>query len=187
MVRSSFFAKAALLLAVASFLAFGPAAASDRRGGEPRLAPLAFVKFCLAYPSECVVRGQENARLDIGAGSLGTLRAVNEEVNGRIAVDRQLAGRETVASWRLFPSRGNCNDYAVTKRHALLARGLPSSALLLAAVQTPSGEDHLVLIVRGRGEDLVLDNLTPAIRRWSETGYRMLGRQAAGDPRMWES
>ena len=44
-----------------------------------------------------------------------------------------------MASWRLYPRRGNCNDYAVTKRHALLAQGIPSSALLLARTRGSLG------------------------------------------------
>jgi predicted transglutaminase-like cysteine proteinase len=58
---------------------------------------------------------------------------------------------------------GDCNDYAVTKRHMLLQRGLPAKALRLSAVRTGSGTGHLVLLaVTSKGE-LVLDKLTDAI------------------------
>jgi predicted transglutaminase-like cysteine proteinase len=45
------------------------------------------------------------------------------------------------------PSSGDCNDYAVTRRHDLIARGWPARSLLLAEVITSWGEHHLVVVV----------------------------------------
>ncbi|WP_240543982.1 transglutaminase-like cysteine peptidase [Bradyrhizobium canariense] len=62
----------------------------------------------------------------------------------------------------MFPSAGNCGDYAVTKRHLLLRLGWPSSSLLLGEVTIrTTGEHHLVL--------LVLDNLSGIIIQLSES------------------
>jgi predicted transglutaminase-like cysteine proteinase len=80
---------------------------------------------------------------------------------------------------------GDCNDYAVTKRHVLLQRGLPAKALRLSAVRTSSGEGHLVLLVVTTKGELVLDNLTDAIRPWRSTDYRWLKIQSASDARFW--
>jgi hypothetical protein len=64
----------------------------------------------------------------------------------------------------IAPKTGNCNDYAVTKRHELLSRGWPSRALLLAEVIVPSGERHLVVVVRVKQGDFVIDNRNADIR-----------------------
>ena len=52
----------------------------------------------------------------------------------------------------------------MTKRHELMARGWPARSLLLAEVVTNWGEHHLVLVVRTRTADLVLDNLDADIK-----------------------
>ena len=50
--------------------------------------------------------------------------------------------------WTIAPHEGDCNDYAVTKRHQLLEKGLPSSALRLSVTKTVTlGVGHLVLVV----------------------------------------
>ncbi|MDH2357445.1 transglutaminase-like cysteine peptidase [Bradyrhizobium sp. SSUT112] len=83
------------------------------------------------------------------------------------------------------PDRGDCNDYAVTKRHELLHRGLPSSALLLSEVVTRWGKHHLILVVRTPSGDLVLDNLTPVIKPWAHVPYRWVRIQMPSQLRLW--
>ena len=80
---------------------------------------------------------------------------------------------------------GDCNDYAVTKRHALLESGLPSKALRLSVVKTASGIGHLVLVVVTTKGDIVLDNLTEVIRPWQSTDYHWLKIQSATDSKFW--
>jgi hypothetical protein len=87
----------------------------------------------------------------------------------------------------ISPASGDCNDYAVTKRHELIKRGWPGQSLLLAEVVTRWGEHHLVLVVRTEGADLVLDSLSPQIRAWSTTGYRWVRIQSPENPVYWAS
>jgi len=87
--------------------------------------------------------------------------------------------------WTIAPTLGDCNDYAVTKRHELVADGLPARALRLSVVKTASGIGHLVLVVTTNKGDLVLDNLTDAIRPWQRTSYQWLKIQSAEDARFW--
>jgi predicted transglutaminase-like cysteine proteinase len=61
----------------------------------------------------------------------------------------------------------------VSKRHELLRRGWPARTLLLSEVVVSSGEHHLVLVIRTRNGDLVLDNLTPQVKPWSRTRVQM--------------
>jgi predicted transglutaminase-like cysteine proteinase len=57
--------------------------------------------------------------------------------------------------------------------------------LRLAVVKTASGVGHLVLVVVTIKGDLVLDNLTEAIRPWQNTDYQWLKIQSASDAHYW--
>ena len=61
----------------------------------------------------------------------------------------------------------------------------PSGALLLSEVLTRWGKHHLVLVVRTRSGDLVLDNLTPQIKPWARAPYRWVRMQMPNSPRLW--
>src|SRR5205814_7262803 len=96
---------------------------------------------------------------------------VNAKVNRSIKPEANLLGLAG-EKWIVSPKSGDCNDYAVTKQHELLARGWPSRTLLLAEVVTNWGEHHLVLVVRTAEGDLVLDNLSANVRPSSKTPYQ---------------
>jgi predicted transglutaminase-like cysteine proteinase len=117
---------------------------------------------------------------------LEDLLTVNRDVNRNILPQAELGGVLN-EHWRISPNAGACHDYAVTKRHALLARGWPSRSLLLAEVVLPSGEHHLVLVVRTDQGDLVLDNLTAGIRPWSQTPYMWVRIQSPSNPSLWST
>jgi predicted transglutaminase-like cysteine proteinase len=155
---------------------------------EPTLAPIAHTKFCARYPDECAVP-RDRIIFRGGATSatkerMAELADVNASVNRRIA---PLIGTQKPATkeWSITPSRGDCNDYAVTKRHELLARGWPMRNLLLSEVVLSDGEHHLVLVVRLKGGDVVLDNLDSEIRSWSQATYRWVKMQRPGNPNYW--
>lgn len=153
------------------------------REGEPALAPLAHVRFCMDRPAECQA-GEGGDTVTLDPDTREVLDEVNRSVNRRI---HPTPKRYLVGQWEIGPARGDCNDFAVTKRHELIARGLPARALLLAVVETSWGEGHLVLVVRSDQGDYVLDNLSPALRRWSSTGHTFLKLQSRHDPRAWVS
>ncbi len=156
--------------------------------GAPTLAPMAHVRFCVRYPAECrpqhIVFRPRLPALD--AAHWHELVSVNREVNQSIAPQHKSPG-VTGVGWIVAPRAGDCNDYAVTKRHDLLARGWPARALLLAEVVTNWGEHHLVLVVRTRQADLVLDNLTREIRPWSKAGYQWVRIQSPANPLFWST
>ena len=87
--------------------------------------------------------------------------------------------------WQVAPAAGDCEDYALTKRHMLIRSGWPASSLRLAVARTPWGEGHMVLVVRTSKGDLVLDNLTGSVRQWSKTGLRWEMIQSSRNPRNW--
>lgn len=189
--------RSAVLLLVLALQCLAPALALDTPRaskprvervalGQPVLAPLAHTRFCLRYPEDCSAAGvvADDAIVTLTNERRAELEFVNRTVNRALKPDRP---HEPVTgeNWLISPATADCNDYAVTKRHELLARGWPSSALLLAEVVTPIGEHHLVLIVRTDMGDLVADNLNMAILRWEFTRYHWVRAQSPENPQFW--
>ncbi len=152
---------------------------------SPALAPFQHVRFCLRYPSDCKSDPTEIDRIELNAENSELLKRVNSDVNAAIIPMVKDHGPELGDGWTIAPSMGDCNDYAVTKRHELLQSGLPAKALRLSVVKTASGIGHLILVVVTTKGELILDNLTEAIRPWQSTDYHWLKIQSASDARFW--
>jgi predicted transglutaminase-like cysteine proteinase len=163
----------------------GPSPAALIVASSPTLAPFQHVRFCLHYPSECKSEAGELDRIDVNAAISELLKRVNHDVNTAIAPTVKSYGTDLRDGWTIAPAAGDCNDYAVTKRHDLIESGLPAKALRLSVVKTASGTGHLVLVVATTKGDLVLDNLTEEIRPWQSTNYQWLKIQSAADARFW--
>lgn len=152
---------------------------------RPTLAPMAYTEFCIRYQDQCrqktVFRG---GPVNLTGERWADLREVNRSVNQDSVPERNERGLAGEA-WLINPNRGDCNDFAVSKRHELLQRGWPARALLLSEVVTNSGEHHLVLVVRTGSGDLVLDNLTAQIKPWSRVPYRWVRIQMPNESRLW--
>ena len=151
----------------------------------PTLPPMAYTQFCLRYQNECRVKPMfRGGLIRLTPKRWADLDEVNHIVNREIIPERNelgLAGE----TWLINPNRGDCNDYAVSKRHELLDRGWPARALLLSEVVVNSGEHHLVLVVRTKSGDLALDNLTSQIKPWSRAPYRWVRVQMPNNSRLW--
>lgn len=153
----------------------------------PTMAPFAHVRFCLANPAECrerkiVFRG---GPVKLTEAKRRELTKVNIEVNRAIIAASATDETAATEKWLISPQYGDCNDYAVTKRHKLLSKGWPSRALLLAHVVVPSGEHHLVVVVRTDKGDLVLDNLSANLRTPAKTGYEWVRVESPANPKYW--
>jgi predicted transglutaminase-like cysteine proteinase len=161
---------------------------------EPTLAPMAHTVFCLRYQEDCQVQKIDFRKRNIAmtVERLNELNTVNRRVNRDIIPEPNLGGLAT-EQWLVSPPAGDCNDYAVTKRHELLARGWPSRSLLLSEVVVPSGEHHLVLVVRMtdtdqvRDIDLVLDNLNANLRPIGITPYKWVRMESPSNPKYWST
>lgn len=185
-----------LIAALVSCHFLGAANARDRitqeagylvpiEASSPILAPFQHVRFCLRYPSDCKSDPTENERIDLNEETAKLLDRVNRDVNGAISPTVKEHGSDLQDGWTILPVVGDCNDYAVTKRHELIQNGLPSKALRLSVVKTATGIGHLVLVAATTRGDLVLDNLTETIRPWQDTDYHWLKIQSAADARFW--
>lgn len=158
--------------------------------GSPVLPPIGHSRFCLRYPDDCEVHSIDfrHRNIELTAARWNDLNSVNREVNRAIDPFVTIESA-TVEQWLISPATGDCKDYAVTKRHELLMRGWPSRALLLSEVIVPSGEHHLVLVVRTKDADLVLDNLNANIRPVTKTyaQYQWVRIESPQNPKFWNS
>lgn len=164
------------------------AAASTTTLADGRMAapPPGFVSFCMHNIAACTNHAPASQNIVVlNDETRAKLIAVNSQVNDAIVYepDEQQYGVANI--WTLNPSFGNCKDYALAKRQALIADGFPEKALRIAIVRTERDELHAVLTVDTDRGDFVLDSLTPEIQPWSETRYSWLSRQSADDPLRW--
>jgi predicted transglutaminase-like cysteine proteinase len=142
---------------------------------------MAHIRFCMTYEGQCDAapdrRESSHSRQDHWAEAMKVNFAVNRAI--RSEPD---AGFDT---WDIHVPKGDCEDYALQKRAELIARGWPTDHLRLAIVRTKWGEPHAVLLVRIGTVDYALDNLTPSVKPWDETGHDYLILQDRHDPKLW--
>ncbi len=113
------------------------------------------------------------------------LISVNARVNAEIRPVADLAATGKRDAWLVSGRMGDCEDFAIRKRQALIRLGWPSHSTLITIAGHPVYGQHAVLIVRTNKGDFVLDNLSSAIRGWHEVSYNWVKRQSKHDPRKW--
>lgn len=106
---------------------------------------------------------------------------INEQLTPRD--DHELYGVSDY--WTPGIVEGDCEDYMILKKQALIAAGWSADQVLYSVVEGTQTPYHAVLIVRTDQGDFVLDNMTDQILPWAETGYRFVVRQSAADPYSW--
>lgn len=141
--------------------------------------PLGFGLMCLEHPEQCESGG--SAQVKATSSVMATLKRVNSHVNRTIKPKYDAAGTDV---WTVGASSGDCEDYVLAKRSALIKAGIPASSLRIAYVKTKRGEGHAILVVKTNGKDLVLDNMTATIKPLSQTGYRIISMSGA-NPLKW--
>jgi predicted transglutaminase-like cysteine proteinase len=153
----------------------------------PSQPPYGFVRYCEGSPASCDPSGTADQRLQPTPLSLSELDDVNRRVNTAIspATDADIYGVSEY--WTIPTQRGDCEDYALLKQKLLIARGWPSSALLLTVVRDEKGEGHAVLTARTSQGDYILDNKVDDVRLWNRSGYQYVMRQSYIDPKVWVS
>jgi predicted transglutaminase-like cysteine proteinase len=87
---------------------------------------------------------------------MDTLRQVNDRVNGGIRYVAQDASTDVL---RIGAAEGDCDDYVVTKRFALLSAGFAPERLT-SPVVSYRGQSHVVLVV---DRSWVLDNIERSV------------------------
>ena len=183
------YARAALALVVAltGMVPATPSQAIDARHHLPAKAvvsaPAGAIGLCNQYDWAC---SRSVTPVEFPADALQTLRRVNQFANRAITPVSDMAQYAVAERWALPTKRGgDCEDYALYKKYALIKQGFPPQRLLLASVLDRKMQPHAVLIVRIGPEDLVLDNLTSRIVTWDRTGYTFLRMQDPDKPERW--
>ena len=149
--------------------------------------PYGFVRFCEANPQECIVTSAMDARFEATPERLSEIDDINRAVNHEIepATDLEIYG--VAEYWTLPKTRGDCEDYALLKRHRLIEHGWPSGALLMTVVRDEKGEGHAVLTARTVQGDFILDNKVDEVKVWHRTRYDYVMRQSYLNPTIWMS
>jgi predicted transglutaminase-like cysteine proteinase len=136
-------------------------------------------QFCNNYSSQC--RVDTTRQVTMTSELMTVLEQVNSRVNRSIRASYDRPGRDT---WSLNPRSGDCEDFALSKRAALISQGVPAGVLRIAITKTRRGEPHAVLVVRTSSGDLVLDNLRSRVTTLAQSGYRLQFMSGA-DPRQF--
>ena len=103
--------------------------------------PRGFVRFCEENRSECTANSNVEARVAASSLRLRELDEINRGVNQEITPETDLEHYGMSEYWTLpTDGRGDCEDYALLKRHKLMQLGWPSSALLMTVVTDESGK-----------------------------------------------
>jgi predicted transglutaminase-like cysteine proteinase len=151
----------------------------------PAQPPHGFVRFCESTPKECSPDQNSEARFDASAERLRELDDVNRQINQAITPATDLEVYGVNEYWTLPRTRGDCEDYALLKRHKLIEKGWPVSSVLMTVVRDEKGEGHAVLTARTVQGDFVLDNKSDEVRVWTTTPYQYVMRQSYLNPRVW--
>lgn len=170
--------KAALCgLVLAAGMISATSAHANTRGGGSVLTPVAMKFFCMQNAGEC--SGGGASQVTMTDDLVGMLQSVNRRVNSSIQYTT-----ERVDKFSLNPSRGDCEDYALSKRSALIRQGVPAASLRLAFTHTRRGVPHAVLVVKTSKGDYVLDNMSNKIVTLNASGYNIFMMSTA-NPLRW--
>lgn len=167
-----------------------PAAAADflPDSSIPTPVPAGFISFCIRFSGQCELKPEAPASVFLTDAAWRTLNIVNRTVNESIWPEHDIVHYDRADFWTIpTDGYGDCDDYAVTKRQALIYAGFPAPALRLAVVYSPRVDRHAVLTVTTDKGDFVLDNMRNDIVPWDATGYTWIERQDPARPLGWVS
>lgn len=140
-------------------------------------APLPYQYFIKANPNQGkVVSGKKPDLNDLTK----VIYSVNLKINKAIKPVKEKAD-----TWSLYPKQGDCEDYVVSKRDALIKKGFGSRYLLIALCQLSTGEKHAVLVVKSKVGDYILDNLTNDLIPKVKSRYKWISIQSEIDPKIF--
>jgi len=111
--------------------------------------------------------------------------AVNNAVNAAVVAVSDADYYQVAEYWAYPDGYGDCEDFALAKRRALIEAGWNPSTLLMTVVRESNGSGHAVLLVRTDRGDVVLDNQDGRVLLWNETPYQFLKRQSQADSGKW--
>jgi predicted transglutaminase-like cysteine proteinase len=150
--------------------------------------PPGFLDFCERFADQCAAPEDAPQPASLTDETLGLVQLVNTAMNRAIRPEEDKAhyGREEF--WTIpLDGYGDCDDYVLVKRKALINLGMPASALRIALVFAPGFVRHAVLTVSTDKGNYVLDNLTDDILSWDRTAYTWIKWQDPKSKTGWAS
>ena len=148
--------------------------------------PVGHLDFCRSRPEECQPNANVQSAVSLTETNWQQLVSTNAYYNQTIVpvTDQELY---KVDEFWTYPTSGygDCEDFVLAKRHALIQLGWSPSTLLISVVRQRDGSGHAVLLVRTDRGDLVLDNQDGAIKVWNETPYQFIKRQSQAHSGQW--
>lgn len=175
----------AVVLSPASAVPASSATSLWMQTGSVTSQPIGHYEFCRLYTDECSIKSAPAKPSQVTERGWQVIRQINLSVNASIdpITDEDLYGKEEV--WAYPTDAGDCEDYALLKRRALMDRGFSAADLLMTVLLKPNGEGHAVVTVRTSQGDFILDNLEADVLLWSKTSYKFLKRQASFHSGRW--
>jgi len=170
------FAKGSVYLNHPAFAVVGNSAVS---------IPIGHAQFCRSHTSECSSNAAVVDAMVLTESRWTELLEVNAEFNASIVPVTDQNLYQVTEFWTYPNGYGDCEDYVLAKRRALIAKGWEPSTLLISVVRQSNGEGHAVLMVRTDRGDLVLDNQASLVKVWNETPYRYIKRQSQDNAGKW--
>jgi predicted transglutaminase-like cysteine proteinase len=153
----------------------------------PAAIPSGFIGFCLRYSDQCDLPANAPTTMKLTQAKWELLNHVNRTWNASIRFVDDRAHYGVTDYWTIATDgHGDCDDFALTKRKALIDAGLPVAALRIAMVLTDTKEQHAILTVTTDRGDFVLDNLSDQVRPWSAPRYAWFERQDAKTSWRWD-
>ncbi len=149
--------------------------------------PWGWLDFCDRYQDECAGGPSAPADIELNPKVWALIKKVNEQVNHSIRPMADMDHWGVIDQWDLpLDGYGDCEDYALMKRHILIAQGLPRQALLMTVVKDENGEGHAILTVKTDHGEFILDNMREHVMPWEALPYVFVKRQSQADPDVWE-
>lgn len=139
--------------------------------------PHGFLVMCQDHPSEC--RGGGASSVKYTDKLFALLKRINARVNNGITPVRN----EVIDVWSINATRGDCEEYVLAKRRALISAGIPASALSIVYALR-NGGGHAILAIHTDRGDYVLDNMTGRIKPLWQTGYKLIS-MSGPNPLVW--
>lgn len=147
--------------------------------------PIGHAQFCRSHSSECTFHSSLSETAPLNQERWNELLEINTQFNTSIAPVTDDKLYQIVEFWTYPNGAGDCEDYVLAKRRALIQIGWPPSTLLITIVREANGAGHAVLMVRTDRGDLILDNQEGLIKLWNQTPYQYIKRQSQSHAGLW--
>lgn len=187
------FIAAGVAVGMAMFILAMPGKAGEVDFSNPAFAPaggltsipIGASEFCKSHRGDCAPNRNVVEAMPLDEKLWAQLVDVNNLVNAAVVPVTDADYYKVDEYWAYPDGYGDCEDYALAKRKALIADGWNPSTLLMTVVREQNGAGHAVLMVRTDRGDLVLDNQDGRILLWNQTPYQFLKRQSQADASRW--